>query len=211
MDVLYEESAINHNDEKGQKIYKILNVISFVALFIWVVCFIIAILWIPNSCNPSEENAEGFMYIWSNFLIFLGIALLFAAFWVFFTVLKNRVNVNYDYIFVSGDLRIAKIIGGNKRKLIDRIQCDEILQIGDVDNASFARLSASPDAKIVRLTPNKVPDEGKFFMYILLNAGGKKIYVLEAREVLLMNILRFVPNRNVLENDYVMQEKKQKA
>ena len=44
---------------------------------------------------------------------------------------------------------------------------------------------------------------------ILINANnGKKLLVLEARELLLMKIMKFV-RRSVLESDYVMQERKQ--
>ena len=47
-------------------------------------------------------------------------------------------------------------------------------------------------------------------MYVHANDPlGKKLYVLECREELLVNILKFV-KRSTLEHDYVAQEKKQK-
>ena len=51
------------------------------------------------------------------------------------------------------------------------------------------------------------PEEGKLFMYIFVNDNGKRLYVLECRETLLVHILNFAP-RSVLESDYVKQEKK---
>jgi hypothetical protein len=45
--------------------------------------------------------------------------------------MKNRFNVSYDYAFVSGELRIAKVINVNKRKLVARIQAEDIIQLGD--------------------------------------------------------------------------------
>ena len=44
-------------------------------------------------------------------------------------------------------------------------------------------------------------------MYILINNDGKKLYVLECRELLLVEMLKFM-KRTVLESDYVSQEKK---
>ena len=89
-----------------------------------------------------------------------------------------------------------------------RIDCEEMIQIGDVDNPSYERFRSDPATKSVICTSNNVAAEGKFFMYILANHDGKKLFVLECRETLLLNLLKFV-KRTVLESDYVMQEKKQ--
>ena len=131
----------------------------------------------------------------------------FFACWFVLYKLKNRFNVSYDYAFVSGELRIAKVINVNKRKLVARIQAEDIIQLGDVDNTAFDTLRADPNTKTVFCTSNNEAAEGKFFMYILAANDGKKLYVLECREELLVNILKFV-KRTTLESDYVSQEKK---
>ena len=123
--------------------------------------------------------------------------------------IKARLNVSYDYCFVSGELRVSKVVNINKRKLITRFDCTEIIQIGDIDNSSYERLRSDPTTKEVVCTSNTEASEGKFFMYILINDNGKKLYLLECKEQMLVNILKFA-NRSVLESDYVMQEKKQK-
>ena len=98
----------------------------------------------------------------------------------------------------------------NKRKLITRIQSENILQLGDLDNDSFSRLATNPSNKQVVCTPNFTAATGKFFMYAHVNEPiGNKLYILECREELLVNILHFV-KRGTLEPDYVSQEKKQK-
>jgi hypothetical protein len=58
-------------------------------------------------------------------------------------------------------------------------------------------------------TSNDEASEGKFFMYVLANYNGKKLFVLECREMLLENIMRFA-KRTTLDRDYVSQEKKKK-
>jgi hypothetical protein len=116
-------------------------------------------------------------------------------------------NVSYDYCFVSGELRISKVINVNRRKLMARLTTDEMIQIGDVENPSFDRFRSDPTSKTVVCTSNVESTDGKFFMYILAEYNGKKLFVLECREELLMHILKFA-RRGTLESDYVMQEKK---
>lgn len=193
MDVFYEESAICQDDKKGAKRYRILHIISYIIMIIMIILAISTVMMIP-----APES------------IFLGVqALMFFAIWFILYKWKSRINVSYDYCFVSGELRISRVININKRKLVTRFESEEIIQIGDVENSSYERLSADPMTKNVICTSNMQPGEGKFFMYILVNDNGKKLYVLECRETLLMHILKFA-KRSTLETDYVMQEKKQK-
>ena len=120
-----------------------------------------------------------------------------------------RFNVSYDYCFVTGELRISKVYNVNRRKVVARIDCEDMIQVGDADNASYERFKADPTIKEVVCTPNVEPAEGKFFMYVLANYNGRMLFVLECRENLLMNIMKFA-KRSVLESDYVMQERKQR-
>ncbi len=198
MDVFYEESSIAKNSEKGARKYKIINAFSYVFLFIWIVLLISTISNIPFSGNR-----------WGN-VIFLGLQTLFYfGIWYLLSRWKMTCNVSYDYAFVSGELRISKVFNVNKRRLVVCINCEDMEQIGDVENSSYERLASTPQTKEIVCTSNVVASEGKFFMYIFVNDNDRKLYVLECRELLLMNILKFA-RRGVLESDYVMQEKKQK-
>lgn len=193
MDVFYEESSISSDITKGSKKYIILNVFSIIFLVLGVFSLILLLTTPIN-------------------LLILGIlqSLMFFGFWFLFRKWKMRYNLSYDYAFVSGELRIAKVFNINKRKLLTRFDCEEIIQVGDVDNPSYDRFAADPTIKVVPCTSNFEPAQGKFLMYILANNEGRKLYVLECREELLVNILKFA-KRGVLESDYVMQEKKQKS
>ncbi len=190
MDVFYEESSIARNEQKGAKKYKIFHVFSIV-FFVLGGFTLILTLNIP-------------MNILVPWLIFC--ASFFAGgilFWYF----KQKFNVSYDYSFVSGELRISKVINVNKRKVVAKIDSEDMLQIGDTDNPAFERLKSDPATKTVVCTSNNEAVEGKFFMYILANYNGKKLFVLECREELLVHILKFV-KRSVLESEYISQEKK---
>ncbi len=190
MDTFYEESSISR-DKKGALKYKVTHVISNVFLTLGIVGLIFGFNFIP---------VNG-MIAWSLFCLW------FFVVWFVLFKFKARFNVTYDYCFVSGELRISKVINVNKRKLLVRLQSDDIIQIGDVDNQSFVGLRADPNTKLVFCTSNERAMEGKFFLYILANVDGKKLYVLECREELLLQMMRFL-KRSVLESDYVMQEKK---
>lgn len=193
MDIFYEESAIAQNATKGARRYKVLHILSLSFYVIGILAIFMGFNFVPIG---SPWIAWGIFCAW------------FFACGILFGRLKLRFNVSYDYSFVSGELRISKVININKRKLVARIDAGDMIQIGDVDNTSFDRLKSDPMVKTVLCTSNDEPAKGKFFMYILASYNGKKLFVLECREELLVHILKFV-KRSVLESDYISQEKKQ--
>lgn len=211
MDAYYEESAVNNNAKKGEKRYKIVHVISMIALVIAIICLVVFVMYMPWGIQDGATEDQIKAYEASKFLFgFIGVqGVFFFALWFLLFKIKTRINVSYDYVFVSGELRISKVFNINRRKLVARLDCADMLQIGDMDNPSYERLRSDPSTKEVVCTSNTETSEGKFFMYILANVDGKKLYVLECRELLLMNILKFA-RRGTLESDYVMQEKKQR-
>ena len=212
MDVFYEECAVNQKATKEEKIYKILNVIFYISLIIAIIAGLFALFNFPigNAGELSGKEQEAVLMMRGLFSFMLFIALSATALAVSMYFLKRRLNISYDYIFVSGELRIVKVFNINKRKLITRIQPENILQLGDLDNESFSRLASNPTNKQVVCTPNYSAATGKFFMYAHVNEPtGNRLYILECREELLVNILHFV-KRGTLEPDYVAQEKKQK-
>ncbi|MBQ8296006.1 MAG: hypothetical protein IJX87_06200 [Clostridia bacterium] len=193
MDVFYEESAVAQEAKKGAVKYRICHIISNVFLTLG----IIAILFGFNFIPLDGWLIWGFVCLW------------FFSIWFALFKFKSRFNVSYDYVFVTGELRISRVINVNKRKLITRLDCNEMIQVGDIDNSAFERLKADPNTKTIVCTSNDEPAKDKFFMYILANDNGRKLYVLECREKLLLEMMKFL-KRTVLESDYVMQEKKQK-
>lgn len=217
MDVLYEESAVNSNAKKGEKKYKVYHVISMITGVIAVLAAIFCLwnfiptLLIDMKNVPAEDVEElqaAIAYQRTSAVLLFMVGCLFGGIWFFCFSMKRRVNVSYDYTFVSGELRIAKVFNVNKRKLLYRIAPEDVIQLGDIDNQSFERLLADPSNKRIVCTSNDVAGEGKFFMYVYCaESSGRKLYVLECREELLINMLKFV-KRGTLEPDYVMQEKK---
>ena len=213
MDIIYEESAASQNAKKGEKWYKVVNAIYKVALVLAILCFVFLLMNLPfgkPGAGATEEQAQAYAMVVSFAILFGFATLFFASIAVSSFLIRRRLNISYDYIFVSGELRISKVFNVNKRKLVVRLEPEHIIQLGDVENASYERFKSDPTTKEVVVTPNYEAAEGKFFMYVYANDGtGKKIYVLECREELLVNILKFV-KRGTLESDYVSLEKKEK-
>lgn len=204
MDSFYEESALNTNEERDKRIYQILHIVSRVFLAIGVLFLVFSLVNFPWQAPTVEVQALQFFF---GFIGVLGLSCLLT--WFVFSKLKTRFNVSYDYCFVTGELRISKVFNVNRRKLVARIDCEDMIQVGDIDNPSYDRFKADPMVKEVVCTPNAEPADGKFFMYVLASYDGKKLFLLECRENLLMNIMKFA-KRSVLDSDYVMQDRKQK-
>lgn len=204
MDAFYEESATNSNAKRGERAYKIVHVLYLVFLTLGILLLVLFIFNFPWRANNEEEASWQFLF---GFIGVLGLSSITTA--IILSKIKSRFNVSYDYCFVSGELRISKVFNINKRKLIARLDCADMIQVGDMDNPSYERFKSDPSVKEVVCTSNYEAAQGKFFMYILADYNGRKLFVLECRENLLMNIMKFA-KRSVLESDYVMQERKQK-
>ena len=204
MDAFYEESAVNQNGASGRRVYQILHVVSMVFLVLGIF-LVFVFFWCFPWGEVSSEEGQAWQFLFGS-CGFFGATSLFTSF--VFSKMKRHFNVSYDYVFVSGELRISKVFNVNRRKLVARVDCEDMIQVGDVDNSSYTRFKADPMVKEVVCTPNVEASNGKFFMYVLANYDGKKLFVLECRENLLMNIMKFA-KRSVLESDYVMQERKQ--
>ena len=209
MDVLYEESAVNANAAKGEKRYKILNLFTW---FFGVLALIFAILFVIGLVSflmaMSAMKAEDRAAAIGSLIFYFMMITLFGGPWLACFLMKRKINVSFDYTFVSGELRISKVFNVNRRKFLYRIDAESIQKMGDVDSPSFDRVISDPSVKKIVCTPNAEPSGGKFFLYIVTSeSGGRRVYILECREELLINILKFV-KRGILESDYVMQEKK---
>ena len=198
MEAFYEESSIATTAKRGAKKYKIYSYCSYFFMALAILSLIIIFMYVP-----IQGNAGGLIMSFATVFLFLG-------FWLFFNRLRSNANVSYDYCFVSGELRISKVININKRRLVAKFDVEDIVQLGDVDSPSFDRFYADPASKNVFYTSNAEAADGKFFMYILAEYNGRKLFILECREALLMNIMKFA-KRTALDHDYVMQEKKQKV
>lgn len=192
MEGLYEECSKPAEEVKSARKYTTIHVFSQIFLWLAIIMLFAGIFIFPTNI------------IW----FFIIECVFFVVLWLLFNKWKSGVNVSFDYCLVSeGELRISRVVNVESRKLVVKIQCGEILQIGDVDNGNYERLASDPNTKTEICTSNDEAAENKFFMYILVENEGKKLYVLECREQLLLYIMQYA-NRSALEREYVKQDKK---
>lgn len=212
MDTFYEESAVNQKANQQKTIWTIFHILQIIFIILAVICGFIMSMTLQFSAPAEDASAETKEF----YAMFQPIG-VFALFWmisfIIFAVIlifvKRRFNISYDYIFVSGELRIARVHNQAKRKLVCILDSETILQIGDMDSVSYDRLRSTPGLKEVLCTPNSTASEGKFFLYILaMDNGVKKMFILECREELLVNMMQFL-RRDLLDRDYIPQAKKQ--
>ena len=209
MDIFYEESAVNRNAKRGAKAYAVLNIISKICLVIACFGLITGILNISTgSTEGLDEEAKQLVSALRFFCIagFVVGGLSLLSFF-YFSYAKSLCNVSYDYVFVTGELRISKVFNVNRRTLVALIDSNEMLQIGRVDSDSFTRLRSDPSVREIVCTKNKETDDGKDFIYVLTTHNGKTLYVLECRETLVAHMLKFV-KRTVLATDYTSSKQR---
>ena len=192
-EIFYEESA-RTQDEKGAKvkynIFRILSYVSYFLLFVWGV--------ISLYCFPLTGNLTTVLI---NLLFFLLPIAMFLASGIILGKIKNKFYVDYDYTFVTGSVRISKVIANVKRRHIISFESSQIETIGKYDSETFNKYNSMPNISKQIFTSNVSPDKDKDFYYIVVNSSSKYLFVLECTETFIVQILKFA-GRSVLEKDF---------
>lgn len=201
-EVFYEESASLLNEKPAKFRYNLLTIVGVICILSAV--FAIIMIWLAFSVPVNAEDMQSFVV--KDFLLsLLPLFILFVLMVVGSVLLfkkRHSVYVSYDYTFVTGELRICKVIHNRKRKLLYKLSDERLIKIGRVGSESYKKLKASPDNKEDILTPNEEAAEGKEFFYIQASTNvGKKILVLECRQQMISTILRYM-NKNILESEF---------
>ncbi len=188
-EIFYEETTALVNEKSAKRKYNIYRVISIIAYVLAAVMFFF--MWFG-----SLEN------IWAFVLFCVVPPILMLAFGILAGRLKYRAYVEYDYTFVSGSLRIAKVMYHVKRRPLLKFEVADIFQLGKICSETYQKLSEAPDIKREIYTSNDEPGEGKDYYYLAVNLkDGKKLLVLECTEMLLVNILKFA-KKGIVEKDF---------
>ncbi len=196
---LYEESAISKRSVRESKLYTVFLVTSVIFFIAGGIQFFLSFNYIFQTVNNENLTTVGkalFIGMWVG----IDIVLLLIGFLLF--KLKNRFNVSYDYTYVDDEIRFTKVFNGRKRKPLATFTMEQILKIGYCDKPSYENALRGLKGKKPRiLTPNKEPEEGKEFIYLVVNSQvGRSVYVLECRKEML-EYLVFAAGRTKLERE----------
>jgi len=190
-EVFYEESSRIQNGKSASTkyyIFKSLSIASYVLMVLWLMFIFIAPILTGNTLFDV-------IFILVPFVLFLTSGIIFGR-------IKNRFYIDFDYTFVTGSVRVAKVIKNIKRKFILKFEASDIERIGKYGSGTFEKYSSMPGVKKYIFTLNYTADEGKEFYYIVANIDGeKKLMVFECTELFIVHILKFA-HRSVLEEEF---------
>ena len=117
-------------------------------------------------------------------------------------LVKRKLYCCYDYIFVTGDIRIIKVVNTKKRKKMLIMDSKNVFQVGKFESDTYEKHAKAPGAKVVFAPNNKYEaDKPKYYIAGVVE-GVKYVLVLECTEKFLVHVLQFA-GKHVLEKDFV--------
>lgn len=192
-EIFYEESSHIQNEKKAKTIFIVFTVlaaISFIMMIFWF--FMIGFVKVEDL--KKGNIVVNIIYLFVPSLMFLGLGILSMIF-------RSKFYVDYDYTFVTGNVRFSKIIRNVKRKNICSFNVEAIEKVGKVDSETFNMYLKMPGIKKKPLTLNVYPSNEDFFYMVVNTDKGKDLFILDCKEEFIATVLRY-SNRGILEKDY---------
>lgn len=190
-EIFYEESSVVQNVKSANVKYNIFRTISIVS-------YVLMTLWILIIFFTLNLKANWIL----NLIFYLIPLILFFLSGFLFGRFKNKLYVDYDYTFVTGSIRVAKVIKNIKRKFIIKFDAKDIEKIGKYDSGTYQKYLSMPGVVKMIFTSNYSATDGKDFYYIVASIDGdKKLMVFECTELFIVNVLKF-SNKSVLEEEF---------
>lgn len=181
-ELFYEECAQVQNAQSSTKkynLFKSISILFYVLTGVWTVAYLF--LYIIDLNN-----------LLFDIIIYLIPTALFLASAIVSGVFKNRFYVDYDYTFVSGDIRVAKVIKNIKRKFILSFDTTYIEKVGLYGSKTFYKYNEMVGINMQIFTQNDLPADGKDFYYIVANVNAQKqLMVFECTQTFIKNVLKF--------------------
>lgn len=190
MDFLYEECSNILDSVSAKKKVNLYKTIS-------ISLFCLSGIWLYFACNGFDwKNNNPVALI---LLSFLPIA-IFVFLAIFFWINKNKFYVEYDYILISGSIRISKIINNVKRREVLTFETRDIEKLGMLASKTYDRYENYNGIIIKFLTQNTTPTEDKDFYYMVVNSNAQKyLLVFECTKTFIVNVLKFSSNKIIEE------------
>lgn len=179
-EIYYEESSTCKNEKNEHRKYMTMHILSYLSFFF-------AILWFFIIIN--------FLVLDENFLVKLLIFLIplaiFITSGILLTKFKNKFALDYDYLIISGSLRISRVINGAYRKQLYNFSTGFIEKLGKVGSDTYKSYFNNDTVKKVYLTSNDTADDGKDFYYIVITQNAERnILILECTKTFMINVYR---------------------
>ena len=188
-EIFYEETATVANPQSSKLKYNIVKAFSIIS-------YLLAVVWFYLFYTLHDLSNVVFDII----LLVIPCA-TFILVGIFIGRLKNRFYQEFDYAFISGTIRVAKVIKTIKRKFLFEFNCYDIEKVGKYGSETYNTYTKLPGIKTQILTPNDMPATDKDFYYIVVNLNAEKIILLfECTKTFILNVLKF-SKKTVLEKE----------
>lgn len=188
-EIFYEETSKIINEKSEKLKYNLLfsmGIVCFVCCFIWFfVCFYIYDITVATL-------VVNIIIMVIPFIIFFISGILCLKF-------RNNFFIQYDYTFVSGSIRIDKVIKNVKRVPLYNFEYNQIDLVGRFASDTYFQVSSDPNINNELLTADT---ESINLFYLLVTISGEKnILVMQCSEQFISYIIKFT-GRKVLEKDF---------
>ena len=198
-EIHYEETSKVINEAKASKKYNVCLGISYTGI-------VLAVLWVIiffYTCDFSKMHPS-IIYVFIFEIMFWVLPfVLFIAMFIVFRKIGKKSFTEYDYSFLSGEVRVAKIPKNSNRYGVIRFQTSNIDRIGKVGSKTYENIAQMPGIKKIKLTVNEKSSVESDFYYMLIRLEGeKKLLIFDCSEVFISNVLKFCNSRAILEKDY---------
>ncbi|MBO4412174.1 MAG: hypothetical protein J5794_08330 [Lachnospiraceae bacterium] len=120
-------------------------------------------------------------------------ALLLAASVIAAFIFYRYLRVEYEYIFVTGELQIDKIYSGSVRKPGPRVDMSDVESVEPVKEEALANAKASGRVKIEDYTSHR--DEYPAYMVVYRGKEGVSYLLFEPNENMLKTMWRHSPSK----------------
>lgn len=188
-----EESSVNAKYKQDLLKYKLLTLFA-------VLSFVCCVLWFFSYFLFFIEHISG--KLWFYILILVTPIIILVTIGCLFLKTRNNFCVDYDYTFVSGTVKIAKVINNKKRKLLLKFETSDILKVGKIDSKFFEKILTTPLVSFCFYSANEEPDEGKDFYYFYISVNGeKKVVVIECSKKFFVNFFNYI-NKTIIDEEF---------
>ena len=187
IDVFYEETIRPSDGVKAGKKYKRTLLLSRFFLFSALMFTFLLFIMFYTPFNSQATLTD-------MLLSFLPTLILCIISYTLYFVLKNKKHVylvDYDYTFISGELRIAKVLNGLKRRPVAKIQSNNISVLGKISSDKYLRYKTMQGIKIITATPNAETANENLYFAVCMYEGVKSLLIFEPSPNLVYNIKKF--------------------
>jgi len=187
-EVFYEEATVLLNEKGEVSKYNILKIVStlfFVLAFLWT---IFILYW------KTDIFSNGNIIFPILAMVVPFVSFILAG--VFCLKATNKVAVVYDYSFISGQIRIGKVVNNKKRFNVLDFETSQIERVGPFGSKVYDRYALTPGVKKIFLTSNKISHDDYEFYYFLVDTNkGKRLYVIECTKKFILTVVTFANKR----------------